>query len=77
MERYYNKYIRAMRKKSGIQTVSQCCSSSDAVESVSPQQHYSVVKKDRDHIDLYTFAGKCAGDPALNVSNIINYCTPH
>lgn len=75
MERHYRKYLIAMRKKSGVQT---SChrSSSDATENVPPQQHYSVAKRDRDHVDLYAFSGRHVGDPALKVSDIV-ICMSH
>jgi len=54
MEHHYRKYINTLRKKTGARTTSRPGLSSDAAEDVSPRKHYSVAKKDRDHIDLYT-----------------------
>jgi len=73
MERYYRKYVDALRRKTGSQKASRPGPSSDAVEDASPQQHYSVANRDRDHVDLYALATKHVGDPALKASNT----TPH
>ena len=76
MERHYRKYINTLRKKMGARTTSQSDSSSDAGDNASPRQHYSVAKKDRDHVDLYDFSNKHMGDPALKVSDILTiYCS--
>lgn len=48
---------------------SRASSSSDTIEVTSPQQHYSVAKRDRDHVDIYALSNRHAGDPALKVSN--------
>ena len=67
MERHYRKYVTTLRKKTGGRVVARSGLSSDADDSASPTQHYAVAKKDRDHVDLYTFANQHAGDPALRV----------
>jgi len=46
---------------------------SDTGDNTSPQQHYSVTRKDRDRVDLYTFSSKHMGDPALKVGNTTDY----
>ena len=75
MERHYRKYIAALRKKTGVRVKSRPGFSSDVTEGVSPQQHYSVAKRDRDHVDLYTLANQHMGDPALKVSNGHRRCS--
>jgi len=69
MERHYRKYITTLRKKTGARTSSRSSSSPAAAEDPSPQQHYSVAKRDRDHVDLYSLASKHMVDPALKVGN--------
>ena len=66
MERHYRKYITALRKKTGARTMSRSGSSA-AVEDASPRHHYSVAKRDRDRVDLYSLSNKRVGDPALKV----------
>lgn len=73
MERYYRKYINTLREKTGARKSLRSGSSVNTGDDTSPQQHYSVAKKDRDHVDLYNFAGKHAGDPALKVRNVADY----
>ncbi|KAF9778070.1 hypothetical protein BJ322DRAFT_1015103, partial [Thelephora terrestris] len=64
-ERHYRKYISALRKRTGGRATSRPGLSTDAVESVLPQQHHSMAKRDRDHVDLYSLSNKHPGDPAL------------
>ena len=68
IERHYRKYVNVLRGKTGGRTTSRPSRSTDAVESLLPQQHHSMAKRDRDHVDLYTLSNKYPGDPALNVS---------
>ena len=68
MERYYRKYIKGLRKKTGARTASRSGPSSGDGDDASPRQNYLVAKKDRDHINLYSFSRKHVGDPALKVS---------
>ena len=76
MEHHYHKYINTLRKKTGAWTTSRSDSSSDAGDNASPRRHYSVAKKDRDHVDLYNFPNKHMGDPTLKVSDILTiYCS--
>lgn len=78
MEHRYRKYVDMLRKKSGSQKTSRPGSCSDTVEDASPQQHYSVTNRDRDHVDLYTLSGQHMGDPALKVSDISSHLSlPH
>lgn len=66
MQRHYRKYVNSLRKKTGGRTTSQPCSAAhDASTNASPQQHYSMAERDRDHVDLYTLANQHTGDPAL------------
>ena len=67
MEHHYRKYVEALRKKTGARVASRSGSSSGTSDSTSPRQHYSVAKKDRHHVDLYSLSGKHVGDPALKV----------
>ena len=61
-----------------MQKTSRPGSRSDTVEDASPQQHYSVANRDRDHVDLYTLSGQHVGDPALKVSEISSHLSlPH
>ena len=69
MERHYRKYITALRKKTGAWTTSRSGSSPAATEDLSPRQHYSVARRDRDRVDLYTLASKHMGDPALKLGD--------
>lgn len=73
MESHYRKYITALRKRTGARTASRSSSSPATVEDVSPRQHYSVAKKDRDRIDLYALSAKHMGDPALKVGDGFPY----
>jgi hypothetical protein len=50
--------------------------STDAVEGVLPQQHHSMAKRDRDHVDLYSLSNKHPGDPALKVGIFSCYLRP-
>ena len=75
MEHYYRKYVDALRNKVGARMALRSALPSDAGDGESPRQHYSVAKKDRAHVDLYTFANKHVGDPALKVINVAN-CAP-
>jgi hypothetical protein len=68
MERHFSKYAETLRKKTGGRESSRSGLFSDAVEDTSPRQHYSVAKRDRDHVDLYALAEQHMGDPALKVS---------
>ena len=78
MERHYNKYISELRRKTGGQKASRPDPSSDTAEDTSPQQHYLVVNKDRDHVDLYALANKYIGDPALKASDTASHlCLSH
>ena len=78
MEHRYCKYVDMLRKKSGSQKTSRPGSRSDTIEDASPQQHYSVANRDRDHVDLYTLSGQHVGDPALKVSDISSHLSlPH
>lgn len=70
MERYYRKYINTLRTKTGGRTTSRLGLPSEAVKGVSPQEHYSIAKRDRDHVDLYALSNRHMGDPALKVSDI-------
>ena len=69
MERYYRKYIEALREKTDAQNASRPGPNSGTAENTSAQQHYSVANRDRAHVDLYALAGKHMGDPALKVGN--------
>lgn len=73
MERHYRKYINTLKSKTGGRTSSRLGSSVDTVEGSLPQQHYTMAKRDRDHVDLYTLSNKYAGDPALKVGSIARY----
>lgn len=73
MERRYRKYINMLRKKTGARTTSRPGLSSDIVEDVSPRQHYSVAKRDRDHVDLYAFSAQHVGDPTLKVRDVSHH----
>ena len=70
MERHYRKYIGTLRRITGGRTASRTGLLSETTENMSPQQHYSVAKRDRDHVDLYALSNRHMGDPALKVSNI-------
>ncbi|KAF9777709.1 hypothetical protein BJ322DRAFT_1015498, partial [Thelephora terrestris] len=66
MERHYRKYINTLRAKTGGRVTSKLRSSTSDTDATTPQQHHSMAKKDRDHVDLYTLANLHVGDPALN-----------
>jgi len=51
--------------------------SSDTGDDASPRQHYSVAKKDRAHVDLYTFCNRHMGDPALKVGDVAQSSSQH
>lgn len=68
MERHYRKYINTLRAKTGGHVTSKLRSSADDANAALPQQHYSMAKKDRDHVGLYSLPNLHVGDPALNVS---------
>ena len=74
MERHYRKHVNTMRQRTGGRAMSRPSPSSDATDN--PQQHYSVAKKDRDHVDLYAFSNRCVGDPALKVSDATYHPSP-
>ncbi|KAF9784349.1 hypothetical protein BJ322DRAFT_1007005 [Thelephora terrestris] len=65
MERHYRKYINTLRAKTGGRVTSKLRSSSGGTDTMLPRQHYSMAKKDRDHVDLYTLSNLHVGDPAL------------
>ena len=69
MEHHYRKYITTLQKKTGARTTSRSGSSQATMEDLSPRQHYSVAKRDRDRVDLYALASKHMGDPALKVQD--------
>ena len=69
MERHYQKYINTLRGKTGGRVTSRPRSFADDADSTLPQRHYSMAKKDRDHVDLYTLSNLHVGDPALKVRN--------
>lgn len=69
MERHYRKYINTLRVKTGGRVMSRLRPSTNTANSTLPQQHYSMAKKDRDHVDLYSLSNRHVGDPALKVSN--------
>lgn len=66
-QQHYRKYINTLRSKTRGRKSFRTILSSNAVEATSPWQHYSVAKKDRDHVDFYEFANQDMGDPALEV----------
>jgi hypothetical protein len=70
MEHRYRKFVDMLRKKTGARTTSRPGLPLDTTENTSPQQHYSVAKRDRAHVDLYTFSTQHVGDPALKVRDI-------
>ena len=71
MERHYRKYINTLRNKTGVRTTPRARLPTDPANDTSPRQHYSIAKRDRDHIDLYALAHRHAGDPALKVSRFL------
>ena len=73
MEHHFRKYVDTLREKTGGRKVSRPGSCPDAVEDSSPQQHYSVANRDRDHVDLYALAGQHMGDPALKASDTASH----
>ena len=68
MERYYRTYLNALRKKNGGR-MPRFGLSADTSEGQSPQQHYLMAKRDRDHVYLYALADKHIDDPALKVGD--------
>ena len=69
MQRYYRKYVDALRRKTGSQKTSR----PDAAEDASPLQHHSLANRDRDHVDFYELSIKCMGDPALKVGDAASH----
>ena len=69
MEHHYRKYVDMLREKTGGQKSSRSGLRPDPVKNASPQQHYSVMNKDRDHVNLYELSVQHMGDPALKVSS--------
>lgn len=67
MERHYRKYVNTLRDKTGGRTTSRAALPMDPTDDASPRQHYSIAKRDRDHVDIYSLAHRHAGDPALKV----------
>ena len=76
MEHHYHKYVAVLRKKTGGQVVAWSGLSLNTDDSVSLMQHYVVAKKDRDHVDLYTFTNQHTGNPALRVGYHSHYLSP-
>ena len=76
MECHYWKYINTLRAKTGGRVPSKPHASADDINPALPQQHYSMAKKDRDHVNLYSLANLHVGDPALNVSRLFSTTTP-